>query len=115
MKLQTDIAPRRDGKLTTLDNDGQAIVFEKDAGGILTAEVQCQETLERLLRTGNFYPADEADFKEAEQLLESKTEAQPEDDDGDDFEGDEEAPLLDANTPPKPPRAKPAAKTKAKA
>jgi hypothetical protein len=116
MKLQTDIQPRRDGKLTVTTADKSVIVFEKDEAGVLTAEVADAAAQQQLLRTGNFYPADEQDFKAAESLLADPDadDKDPEDTDDDDFEGNEEAPLLDANTPPKPPRAKPGPKRQAK-
>ena len=117
MKLQTDIQPRRDGALTVTTDAKTVIVFEKDEAGVLTAEVADAADQQQLLRTGNFYPANEQDFKAAESLLadpDADADKDPEGED-DDFDGDDEAPLVDANTPPKPPRAKPGPKAKAKA
>jgi hypothetical protein len=117
MKLQTDIQPRRDGKLTVTTADHSVIVFKKDEAGVLTAEVADAAAQQQLLRTGNFYPVDEQDFKAAESLLadpDADDKDTDDDGDGDDFEGNDDAPLLDANTPPKPPRAKPGPKRQAK-
>ena len=114
MKLQTEILPRRDGKLTVKALDGETLVFEKDAAGILTGEVSDPATLEHLLRTGNFYPANEGDFQAAEALIAQPDPDADDEGDDDDFDGDEDAPLLDANTPPKPARAKPGPKPKTK-
>lgn len=108
MKLQTDIQPRRDGKLT-VTTAASVIVFEKDDAGILSADVGNAEDQQFLLRTGNFYPADESDFKAAEILLGS--DEGDAGDEGDDFEGDDDAPLIESNTKPK---AKPGPKPKAK-
>lgn len=111
MKLQTDIQPRRNGELTVTTASKATITFVKDEAGILTADVEDPADQQFLLRSGNFYPADESDFKSAEQLL-ATPEADDGEDDGDDFEGDDEAPLIEANTKPK---AKPGPKPKAKA
>lgn len=69
MKLTTSIPPRKDGtvRVTVLGND--AYVFQAGASGELECEVLNKSAIVALLQTGNFYPADEADFEAAMDVM----------------------------------------------
>lgn len=69
MLLQTDTRPRSDGNLKVRDARGELILFKPDADGVLTGDVTCAATLELLLRSGAYYPADEADLRAAKLAL----------------------------------------------
>ena len=69
MKLTTSIPPRKDGtvRVTVLGND--AYVFQAGASGELECEVLNKSAIVALLQTGNFYPANEADFEAAMDVM----------------------------------------------
>lgn len=69
MKLTTSIQPRKDGTLrvTVLEND--AYVFRANESGELECEVLDKRAIVALLQTGNFYPANEADFEAAMDVM----------------------------------------------
>lgn len=69
MKLTTSIQPRKDGTLrvTVLEND--AYVFRASESGELECEVLDKRAIVALLQTGNFYPANEADFEAAMDVM----------------------------------------------
>lgn len=116
MKLLTLIKPRNDGTVrVTLD--GNNYVFAPEAkGAALTAEVENEDHIVRLLLTEQFEPADESDHEAAEALLSQV--AGGDDDQGDDDQGDDQdesnpnAPPIEAHTPPKAPKAPAGARKK---
>lgn len=65
MKLSTSIQPRRDGTVTATAPGGETFVFKPGASGDLECDVTGEDAIAALLQTGNFYPADEADFEMA--------------------------------------------------
>lgn len=65
MKLSTSIQPRRDGTVTATVPGGEKFVFKPGASGDLECDVTGEDAIAALLQTGNFYPADEADFEQA--------------------------------------------------
>lgn len=101
MKIETSIIARLDGTVIATVPSGVKIVFKADAGR-LAADVEDPAELAYLLANADFFPADEADFKQAEQLIrqESGIDDLPDDD------GDENAAPVEVATPPKAPRAK---------
>lgn len=89
MKLQTTIAPRRDGTVIVRGHKGQEFKFTPDDHEELTCDVSDELLVAKLLASGNFFPADEADFAVATALVQSATEPpvepdEPDDDDGED-------------------------------
>lgn len=100
MKLSTSIPPRRDGTVRVEGLDKRTYLFMTDDSGELVGEVSHEPTVAFLLQGGLFYPADPGDYDAALRL------AGTGDDDGDvdgdhDEEQDENAPPIEAGTPPK--------------
>lgn len=120
MKLMATIEPRTDGTVTAMTPAGR-IVFAPNAAGDIVGEVP-DDCVAALLDTGNFEPADEADFSAAEALMAAASRAGAGDSNPDDSDLDDDAPLVvDMNdglpmegvAPPKkrrgrPPKARPA-------
>lgn len=110
MKLATDIKPRMDGTVIAHVDDA-AYEFK---GQPLECEVENEQHSAFLLNTGNFFPADSADFARAELKI-SPLLTGDQDDDEDDDEDESEMPNggapLEALTPVK---ATPKAARKAK-
>lgn len=101
MKIETDIAPRKDGTVRVTTPSGM-IVFEP-VNGALVADVRNDADLAFLLATGNFFPADEADHEQAQALIEEAA-ADAADQDGDDLpddDGDENATPVEVPAEPK--------------
>jgi len=79
MKLTTSIQPRKDGTVSVTLKDSEPLVFKPNASGDLECDVIGEEAIAALLQTGNFYPADEADFDEALSVIKpTEEEPQPE-------------------------------------
>lgn len=74
MKLQTSIKPRRDGKVTVTGLDGKAYLFEVDAQGDITGDVEHEETVAHLLAGGRFAPVNEEDFSDALKAMNAQQE-----------------------------------------
>ena len=110
MKLQTSIAPRRDGTVRVSGLDRQTYVFAPGPDGELTCDVTDEATVAWLLATKNFWPADEQDFEAALELAKKAEPDGGEPGGDDDLDDDEEevadALPVEANTPPAPKRAK---------
>lgn len=107
MKLQTSIAPRRDGTVRVSGLDRQTYVFAPGPDGELTCDVTDVSTVAALLATQNFWPADPEDADRALDLVKKTTQPEGGDDDEDDDEEDvADALPVEANTPPAPKRAK---------
>ena len=98
MKLETTIPPRKDG--TVIARFGEDVYTFTADNGSLSCEVGKQEHVAFLLGTGNFYPAREADYAAATELL--KQDEEPEDEDEPEVSG----PPVEANTPPRRGRPK---------
>lgn len=96
MRLITTILPRSNDTViyTALANGKpvQSVTFTRDADtGDLAADVPDDALAGRMLATGNFEPADEADYLRADELLAAAQPKKPRrarDDDDDDDEGD---------------------------
>lgn len=104
MKLETSIKPRRDGVVLTTGLDGSKYTFAPDPehGDALVCEVGDEATVKHLLALGNFYPANEADFDRAAELV-GDTDGDGEGDgDGEDDPVDPNALPIESNTPPVP-------------
>lgn len=111
MKLETSIKPRADGSVRFIGLDGILYVGQFDsASGLLIVDVNHEPTLAWLLRTGNFFPANEADHDKAAVLIDLIKDPSAEDEDEpDDLEDDEVDPNalpLEAGTPPAPRKKK---------
>lgn len=108
MKLQTSIAPRRDGTVVVRTGSGASFVFSPDASGALVGEVACEDTAAALLAGGHFFPADPADGEAALALVRRVADDDSDDDgDDDDDEADQASALpVEANTPPAPARVR---------
>lgn len=133
MKLETTITPRADGTVIVHGLDGQDHVFANDGTGVLVCEVGHDATVAHLLRQGdNFFPADEADYDRAEELMGKAAGGKQDggstsgasagsevdgDGDDDDDEADPNALPIEAGTPPASakPKAGAAAKTRSRA
>lgn len=110
MKLVSQLQPRRDGTVIVRDSAGQAHVFSADADGALCCEISDPDLLASLLRTGNFIPADDADFEAATRLAMGDPSGEADDagglgSDDDDVDDDEVVNgglPLEANTPAAP-------------
>lgn len=63
MKLQTTILPRKTGHVIAHGVDGVEYVFEPDESGDLVCDVEDQATVAMLIKTGNFHPADPAEYE----------------------------------------------------
>lgn len=104
MKLNTSIQPRRSGTVLARAA-GVVIKFAPGEDGELSADVADPVAVTELLNSGNFYPANEADYDAALALArQAAGDDQGDDlgDDGDDDEGESNltALPLEANTPP---------------
>lgn len=58
MKLSTLIKPRLDGTVIVQGLDGAEYTFQMDETGDMTCDVPHEETIAKLLETGNFIPSD---------------------------------------------------------
>ena len=100
MKLETNIKPRRDGTVTATAGKA-SYVFAEGADGRLIADVADESHVGFLLATGNFVPADEADFQAGMEAVKSVVGG--DDDEVDQPEIDDDNPgglPVEANTPP---------------
>jgi hypothetical protein len=88
MKLQTTIAPRRDGTVIVRGHKGQEFKFTPDEHEELTCDVADEMLVAKLLASGNFFPADESDFAVATALVQSAVEPPVEPDEPDDDHGE---------------------------
>lgn len=70
MKLTTSIQPRRDGTVS-VTAIGQTYVFKAAESGDMECDVVDKQAIAALLETGNFYPANEADFDAALSVIEA--------------------------------------------
>lgn len=104
MLLMTTIAPRRDGTVVVRGRDDRAYVFAPDAAGDLVCDIDDDETIARVLRTGDFEPVDVADHAHAAELLMPPAVEDDEEEEEDD-EPDENAPPVEADTAPAPAKA----------
>ena len=95
MKLITTIQPRADGSVRLQGLDGIEYPFERE-GNDLAGEIEHKPTILHAIGSGNFYPATEADEQEAQALLDEFVDT-PDDEDGDEDEGDD---TVDLNAPP---------------
>jgi hypothetical protein len=88
MLLITSLQPRRDGTVVAVANNGKArFTFKaRPEDGQLVCEVDDDETVAALLKTENFYPANDADFETALALAGTVGGG---DDDGGDGVGDD--------------------------
>lgn len=130
MKICTSIKPRRSGTVNLKGVSGKEYVFQVDANGDLSAEIEDKDDLANVLAMTDFFPAEDADMDQAQQLLRGlvggngQDQGDPDDDpdgdgdgdddDDDDHDGDDAAQMnalpVEANTPPKP--AKPSKRKK---
>jgi hypothetical protein len=116
MKLITSIAPRRSGVVLAQGLDASVVwEFRPDSGGELSCDVTDAADVAALLATGNFYPANVADYDEAMAL---QSAAGGGDADDDDIEDDDDAVIetampLEAMTPVAPARRRTARKSAA--
>lgn len=110
MKLNTSILPRRSGTVLARVA-GMVVEFVAGEDGELSADVADPLAVVELLNTGNFYPANAADYDAALLLARDAASSAADGDDDDDGDGDDdsdgegdEASLtalpLEANTPP---------------
>jgi hypothetical protein len=83
MKLNTSIAPRRDGTVKASGPSGQTYVFTLDEDGELACDVADEMDLAALLETDNFYPADPADAERAADLVAAEDDEPAESEDED--------------------------------
>lgn len=102
MKLHTSIQPRGDGTVI-VEGFGKPLEFIPDAEGFLVCEVPNQAAA-TLLATGDFCPADPADYDQAV-VLSTASQASAGEGGGESPEDEEpsdpNALPLEANTPPK--------------
>lgn len=68
MKLIASIEPAEEGNIVAEFGDDK-YEFTLDSNGDISGEVSNDEHVALLLESGNFYPADEADFDQASDLL----------------------------------------------
>ena len=103
MKIETSIAPRRNGELGVVTPAGTKVLFV-NANGRLVADLTDEKDLAFLLSKSDFYPADEADYTQAASLIRAPAENDiaGEGDDLLDDEGDENAAPVETATAPKP-------------
>ena len=117
MKLVTTIKPRLDGNVIVHGNDGNEYAFESNADGELVCDVECNDTIETLVNTGNFFPFDSEDYEAALRHV-GGGEQVGDEDAGDDSVDEDEVPNggmpVEASTPPAS-FQKPGRKPKAKA
>lgn len=110
MLLITSIPPRRDGNVVAGSACGRRnFVFAPDAEGQLACDVDDDATVALLLRTENFFPANEGDFGRALEIAKPEGEddgegadkdAEDDADDGADDEGSADGAPLEAGTQP---------------
>jgi hypothetical protein len=103
MKLETSHKLRLDGTVIVTGLDKKDYVFEPDADGMVSCEVEHKETVAHLLKLDGFFPADEADHEQAAALLEQTSDSDAEGDDGDDTDdkpANTNALPIESNTPP---------------
>jgi len=114
MKLLTRIPPRTNGTVILRDESLKGpIIFTADPqSGELCADVPGDALIARLLASGDFEPADEADYETAERLMDVAAAAAK--DDGDDDESDDlpvkmvnDGMPIEAATPPVPAKKRP--------
>lgn len=114
MKLEANIAPRRDGTVKAEFNK-TTYIFAEDEQGRLVADIGIDEHIAELLNTGNFIPADEEDFEVAAAIAAPPVDDEEDDEEemqgGIDVDPDSipAAPPVEENTPPsrrKPRKAK---------
>jgi hypothetical protein len=103
MKLQTFIKPRTDGTVVLERKNKSDLVFaQADGHEGLVCDVDDEDLVQHLLLTENFGPANEADFDQAEALMEQANtvgSASLDDLDPDEKEPEHVVPE-EANTPP---------------
>jgi hypothetical protein len=107
MKLETTISPRKDG-VVNVEFGKVKYVFAADEEGRLVADVDEESIIANLLNSGNFIPADDADFEVAA-LIAAPAEESDEDDDEDSDEEELNGLPVEEQTPPsgrKPRKAK---------
>jgi hypothetical protein len=78
MKLETSIRPRKDGTVIANLPDKAKYEFKPGTDGALECEVDNDAHASWLIGTGNFYPAEAADFDEAAELLSAEAKAEEE-------------------------------------
>lgn len=110
MKLNTSIQARRGGTVIATGPSGARYEFAVGADGELECVVEDAADVAAFLATGNFYPADEADFEAALRLT---READADEADGEDDDASMSALPVEANTPPQPARKRAAKKAQA--
>lgn len=103
MRLETSIQPRRDGSVTAVVGNARYVFTSVPPDGSLQADVDNDQDASYLLSTGNFYPANEADYANASAMLAEPEEGGYEDDDDDANPG---GLPIEANTPPAPRRGR---------
>lgn len=69
MKLETSIKPRKDGVVIANLPDKAKYEFKPGTDGMLECDVENDAHVAWLIGTGNFYPAESADFGEAADLV----------------------------------------------
>lgn len=84
MKLQTSIAPRRNGVVLVQGQDRQTYTFKANEEGDLECEISDEATLVHLLKTDNFYPVTPEDSLAALELLNQHAPVPAADEDGPD-------------------------------
>ncbi len=99
MKLQTTIAPRRDGTVIVRGAKNQEHTFKSDEYGDLVCDIEDVDLMKKLLSTGNFFPADEADHAAAAALVRAAQVELDEDLDPD-LDPDEDDEPVDMNALP---------------
>lgn len=87
MKLETSIKPRKDGKVN-VEISGEKYVFAADETGTLVCEVTNEANIGALLALGDFMPANEEDFAQADALAAQASDVGDEGEDEPDDEGD---------------------------
>ncbi len=106
MKLETSIALRNDGTVLWQGLDKTRLVFKPDENGMVVCDVAHEETVAYLLRTGQFFPVDEADHQQASALVSQIAgDSEVNDDDHDDGEDEDDevdpnALPIESSTPP---------------
>ena len=101
MKLQTTITPRADGTVI-VHGEGKDFVFAPNDEGICECDVDDEALVVQLVSSGNYHPADAADFDSVMDLINQNQSAGQDDDQGDDQGefGNTDALPLESNTPP---------------
>jgi hypothetical protein len=104
MKLETSIQLRADG--STVMALGHKFVLDRQSG-LVVGDVENEEVIAALLKTGNFFPVDEADHEIAAALVDmlaggEKSDSDESEDDDSDDDADLNALPVEAGTPPAP-------------